>query len=194
VIKRKFEPHKGQWAFPGGFLDIDTGETLDDASIRELEEETGAVGIPVEQLRTYGDPDRDCRDRVITTMYYALVSPESVDPLTLKENSDAADYAWVNLRKPGKKLAFDHAKIMKDLVKRLEKEAMYSPAPFDLVNKLFTWPEIHGAYEAMLGRSISNIRRKLRARYKIADTGKKKKVTSSRPPSLLKYNGEKHPL
>src|ERR1043165_4557874 len=71
LVQRKRWPHEGRWALPGGFINMD--ESLEQAARRELEEETGARDIYVEQLSTFGDPKRDPRTRVISVAYIALV-------------------------------------------------------------------------------------------------------------------------
>src|SRR5437868_3762449 len=70
LIRRGLEPHKGQWALPGGFVRIE--ETLDDAARRELREEAGIENVFLEQLYTFGAIDRDPRERVVSVGYYAL--------------------------------------------------------------------------------------------------------------------------
>src|SRR5438445_12578682 len=71
LIQRGLAPFAGKWALPGGFVRVD--ETLDDASRRELEEETGITKVYLEQLYTFGEPRRDPRERVVSVAYYALV-------------------------------------------------------------------------------------------------------------------------
>src|SRR5574342_617670 len=72
LIERDLEPYKGRWALPGGFVHID--ESLEEAAMRELNEETGVENVFLEQLYTFGDVDRDTRDRVISVAYFALVN------------------------------------------------------------------------------------------------------------------------
>ena len=71
LIKRRGAPFKGRWALPGGFVQLN--ESLEAAANRELAEETGVTGVYLEQLYTFGEPDRDPRERVITVAYYALL-------------------------------------------------------------------------------------------------------------------------
>jgi 8-oxo-dGTP diphosphatase len=59
LIQRANEPHRGEWALPGGFVDID--EDLETAARRELEEETGITVGDIDQLHTFGAPERDPR-------------------------------------------------------------------------------------------------------------------------------------
>jgi 8-oxo-dGTP diphosphatase len=72
LIQRDIPPFQGQWALPGGFVRMD--ETIDEAATRELREETGIENVFLEQLYTFGDRDRDPRDRTVTVAYYALVN------------------------------------------------------------------------------------------------------------------------
>ena len=78
LIKRKHPPFKEMWAIPGGFVSID--ESLEEAALRELEEETGVRDVYLEQLYTFGDIGRDPRGRVVTVAYFALVPATAIDP------------------------------------------------------------------------------------------------------------------
>lgn len=89
MIKRGDHPYIGQWALPGGFVDIN--ESLDEAVLRELKEETGIGDIFMEQLYTWGDTDRDPRTRVISTSYITLVDSSLLD---IKASDDADDAKW----------------------------------------------------------------------------------------------------
>lgn len=92
MIKRKDHPCIGYWALPGGFVEMQ--ESLEYAAKRELQEETGLTGIGMEQIYTWGAPDRDPRTRVITTVYAAVLE-NGAKPV--KAGDDAADAAWFEL-------------------------------------------------------------------------------------------------
>src|SRR5262245_16512107 len=98
LIERGIPPYKGQWALPGGF--VRERETLEEAARRELQEETGLDDVYLEQLYTFGDPDRDPRGRTIAVAYYALTPPAPV-----QASSDAATAAWHPAARPPR-LAF----------------------------------------------------------------------------------------
>ncbi len=117
VVTRGGEPYKGRLALPGGFVDID--EDLPAAVVRELSEETGISvrGNQVEQLATYGTPDRDPRHRTISVAY-VVVLPELLEPVGGDDATDAHWHrvSWLQARKD--RLAFDHRQIVRDGVER----------------------------------------------------------------------------
>ena len=86
LIQRSNPPFQGWWALPGGLVEED--EDLDVCARRELEEETKVAGIALEQLHTFGAPQRDPRGRLVTVAYYTLVRPDLLNP---KAASDAAN-------------------------------------------------------------------------------------------------------
>ncbi|WP_445159351.1 NUDIX domain-containing protein [Mesohalobacter salilacus] len=109
LIKRKNEPFKNRYAFPGGF--VDNGEVVIEACQRELKEETG-LKIDIDDLRFinyYDQPDRDPRGRTITFAYAAIIAEEKL----IKGSDDAETAEWVDI-KDIKNLAFDHRAILKD--------------------------------------------------------------------------------
>ncbi|MBO7438373.1 MAG: NUDIX hydrolase [Bacteroidales bacterium] len=109
LIKRKRDPYKNCWAFPGGFTE--EGETLEQSAARELEEETGVQCQFLSQFKAFGDPGRDPRGRTITIVFYAYVDEDT----EAVANDDAADVDWFDLNNlPA--LAFDHAKILEEFI------------------------------------------------------------------------------
>ncbi len=113
LIKRADPPEKDKWALPGGFVDID--EDLETAVHRELQEETGISGIEIEQLHTFGAPDRDPRERIITVVYTALVH----DEMQANAASDAAEAEWFDINALPE-LAFDHDEIIRLACEKIE--------------------------------------------------------------------------
>lgn len=153
---REGEPYCGCWALPGGFLNMD--EDLDTCVRRELEEETGIKLSYLEQLYTFGRPDRDPRGRVITTAYMALVRPNE---MTVKAADDAVDFAWAAVHSLPP-MAFDHAEIIQKALDRLRSKILWQPIGMELLPNEFTLTDLQQVYEIVLGRSLDkrNFRRK----------------------------------
>ncbi|MBE0637120.1 MAG: NUDIX hydrolase [Bacteroidales bacterium] len=110
LIQRGNEPFRDQWAFPGGFIEME--ETLLNTAQRELEEETGLKGIDLRQFKTYGDPGRDPRGRTVTIIFYGFAEPKNS---SVTGADDAKNAGWFAVDKIPI-LAFDHQKILDDLL------------------------------------------------------------------------------
>ena len=121
LIRRKQEPFAGRWALPGGFVNVD--ENLDDAARRELLEETGLEPGSIEQLHTFGAPDRDPRERVVSVAYYALVN---IGEHRIRAASDAREAAWFPVAE-APDLAFDHDRILELALTRLKAKVRHQP-------------------------------------------------------------------
>lgn len=143
LIQRKHPPFEGQWALPGGFVDID--EDLRDAAVRELEEETGVKPSHLEQFGAFGDPERDPRGRVITVAYLSLLPS---DPLPPQGADDAADARWWPVRDPPA-LAFDHAHVLDRALAHLKRRLQDTASALDLAPEGFTTGELRAVYNAL---------------------------------------------
>lgn len=109
LIRRKYPPHKGSYALPGGFLEA--GETVEEACRRELREETGMSVGKLRLVGVYSKPGRDPRGPTVSVAYLAKVRKG-----TAAAGDDAAAAEWVSgwRRMP---LAFDHAAIIADAIR-----------------------------------------------------------------------------
>ena len=138
LVKRRNEPYKDCWAFPGGFMEID--EDLKTCARREVMEETGMALGEVFQFRSYSAGDRDPRERVITVVHFAFDALVEV-----KGSDDAAEAQWFDIDNLPV-LAFDHRTIIHELFEFLEDVIYndlffkYSPEgiPMDALSKLTT--------------------------------------------------------
>lgn len=151
TIRRGEEPFLGQWALPGGFLRPD--EDLQEAAARELQEETAlsAQQVHLEQLASYGTPDRDPRMRTVTVAYLALAA----DLPAPTAGSDAAEARWQpveSLLADG--LAFDHARILRDGVERARAKLEYTPLAAAFCPPEFTISELRRVYEVVWGTEL----------------------------------------
>jgi 8-oxo-dGTP diphosphatase len=107
LIKRANEPFKGQWAVPGGFVDMD--EELHDAAVRELAEETGLTGVKLEQMHTFGAVGRDPRGRQITVCFLGITDK---DNMAVTGGDDASEAKWWPTDALPEPLAFDHTQVV----------------------------------------------------------------------------------
>lgn len=111
LIKRRYEPFKGQWCLPGGH--VEHGEQVRDAAVREAKEETG-LDVQLQDLfGVYDGPGRDPRGPVISIVYTATAGQEALDPAT-----DAADAEWFPVSTLPDRLGFDHDRIVADYLRR----------------------------------------------------------------------------
>jgi 8-oxo-dGTP diphosphatase len=183
LIRRGLAPFLGRWALPGGF--VRDGESLDDAAFRELREETGVKDVYLEQLYSFGEPDRDPRGRVLSVAYFALVSADR----TLEPGTDAAEAAWhpAGAVPP---LAFDHAGILSYALERLRNKLEYTTVGFQLLPKEFTLTELQGVYEAILGRDLDkrNFRRKIGLLGILEPVAGRRREGRTRPARLWRFS------
>jgi 8-oxo-dGTP diphosphatase len=182
LVKRGIAPFAGKFAIPGGFVLED--ESLDQAALRELKEETGVGDVYLEQLYSFGDPGRDPRGRVITVAYYALISG---DRSPLVAGTDAADAQWCAVRELPH-LAFDHRKILDYALERLRNKLEYTTVGFQLLPSRFSLTELQEVYEAILGKKLDkrNFRRKL-ALLKVLRPTREYRHGGRRPARLYEF-------
>jgi 8-oxo-dGTP diphosphatase len=115
LVKRRNPPFKGMWALPGGF--VESGETVEEAAVREAKEETGLTVEIIRLLGVYSDPKRDPRGPTVGTVFICKrINGE------LKADTDAKEVKEFSIRDLPP-LAFDHAKIVSDAIKIFEDPA-----------------------------------------------------------------------
>jgi len=149
LVERGVDPFQGQLALPGGFLDHD-GEDIVAAAHRELRQEAGldASRLHLEQLGTYGAPDRDPRGRVVSVAYLAI-APGLPEPVA---GDDAAEAVWTPVEHvlSGRSvLAFDHGLILTDGLERARAKLEHTALATAFCTDTFTISELQAVYEAV---------------------------------------------
>ena len=201
LVRRAEQPQRDRWALPGGFVGID--EDLEDAARRVLKTKGGLTDVYVEQLYTFGRPDRDPRTRVVSVVYMALADLAALE----KAASEASDVrcladlevGWtsesggpaeaVDSDSRRLLLAFDHAEILGLAVKRLRGKLDYAPVGFEFLPQRFTLRQLQDIHEAVLGRSVNkdSFRRRMLAGGQLKATGTRQGDVAYRPAELYRF-------
>ena len=194
LVKRSQHPSMGQWALPGGFIDLQTDRQLGDTARRKLKEKTGIDTPYLEQVATFGDDQRDARGWSVTVAYFALIPSDYIE-VTSTEGSE--EVVWVSLDEIAKKysLAFDHNSILQACYERLRSKVQYTSLPINLLPKAFTLSELQKIFEIIMDKAIEkkSFRRRILDADIIEETGAMK-TGSNRPAKLYcaKPVGENH--
>jgi 8-oxo-dGTP diphosphatase len=189
LIKRKNEPFQKMWALPGGL--VLQGESLDEAVNRELKEEAGIDVNYLEQLYTFGQPNRDPRNQVVSVSYFGLIRPQDYQ---LSAQTDAEDVAWFNIKKLPARLAFDHKKIIDTAIKRLRGKITYEPIGFELLEKEFPFSDLEKLYQTLLDQDIDrrNFKKKISSLGILEELKETVQRGAGRPAHLFKFNKKKY--
>ena len=187
TVKRREAPFKGRWALPGGF--VRPQENLEQAAQRELAEEAGLKPgeVHLEQLATYGEPDRDPRMRTVTVAYLAL-APDLPAP---EPGGDALAAAWRSvdqLRQSKTPLAFDHHTILRDGVERARAKLEYTPLAASFCASVFTVADLRRVYEIVWGTRLDprNFHRKVTGTPQFLVPVKRTRTEVGRPAELYR--------
>ena len=184
LVERSTHPDLGLWGLPGGFVDLQLDETLEQAALRKLEEKTGVIPPYIEQLQTIGNATRDKRGWSVTICYTSLIAYQAC-AASIETVNDAA---WVNVSDlEVMTLAFDHQEIIQIALQRLREKALYSIVPAYALEEKFTLPDLQQLHEVLIGKSIQkkSFRRRIEQADLLIDTGEKRQE-SGRPAALYR--------
>jgi len=191
--KRNEEPFNNCWSLPGTL--VRKGESLTDAAYRTLAEKIQVDNLYLEQLYSFGDPNRDPREspnsfgvRYLSVSYFALVRYENAKIIAKSDSN----ISWYKINEVPN-LAFDHDEILNYGFNRLRNKLQYSPIAFDVLPQKFTLNEVFQLYCTILGENFSdysNFRSRLLKLGFLSDTGVKVSRGAGRPASLYKFDSE----
>jgi ADP-ribose pyrophosphatase YjhB (NUDIX family) len=149
LIQRGLKPEKGKWSLMGGFLQ--PNEDLQQAADRILKKLTGLEGVYMEQMRAFGDPQRDPVERTLSVAYFALID------IHRYEKQLSADYhaEWFHV-KSMPELIFDHKEMVEIAKKQLRYKASLHPILFELLPPRFTIPQLQMLYQGIYDTNFDN--------------------------------------
>ena len=149
LVQRGLKPEKGKWSLMGGFLQ--PGESLEQASNRILKQLTGLEGVYMEQMRAFGEPERDPVERTLSIAYFALIDIHQYE----KQLSNEYHPEWFHVKKMPD-LIFDHKKMVDIATRQLRYKAALHPILFELLPSRFTIPQLQILYEGIYDTTFDN--------------------------------------
>jgi 8-oxo-dGTP diphosphatase len=187
LIKRSFEPMKGNWSLAGGF--VEEKESLDEAAARILRTHTGLEKIYLKQSGSYGETDRDPGARVISTAYCALIAIRDI-------NSQLAERTKAHWRSISDlpDLIFDHSEMVAKALSDLQDQVKVKPVGFELLPEKFTLVQLQDLYEAIYRRKIDkrNFRKKILSMGILEKLDEKERETSKKGAFYYRFNKERY--
>lgn len=183
LLKRNFEPARGEWSLMGGF--VQENESVDDAAKRVLAELTGLDEVYMEQVEAFGSVHRDPGGRVVSIAYYALVNINEYDRELVRQHNAF----WININELPP-LIFDHSAMVEKARALMQQKASTKPIGFNLLPSLFTLSQLQSLYEAIYGEPLDkrNFRKRVAEMNYIEKTDKIDKTGSKRGAALYQFN------
>ncbi len=187
IFKRRVKPLMGTWSLIGSFVRLH--EDVSDAAQRVLKEITGLENVFMEELKTYGKPDRDPGYRCISIAQYALIRIGEYD----KELVERHGAHWYDIDEVPN-LVLEHNQMVKDALVRIRRKARYKPIGFELLPEKFTIPQLQRLYEAVYQKKLDarNFRKKVLSLNVLIKLEEKDKSTSRRGAFLYKFDKSKY--
>ncbi len=189
LVEREEHPFKNKLSLPGVFVGIN--ETLDEATVRGIKEETGLQDLYFEQLYTWGDINRDPRMRIISVSYIAIVDIEKIHLLAGERTTSVALYDVDELIASDMKLAFDHKKIIEYGRERIKNKVEYAPIAFEFLAEKFTLPELQRVYEILLNKKLYKAGFRQKVASIVEETGEMTSGDAHRPSKYYRFVADK---
>ncbi|MCE5346510.1 MAG: NUDIX domain-containing protein [Bacteroidales bacterium] len=187
LIKRNFEPAKGEWSLAGGF--VQDKESLDEAAFRILRNLTGLEIIFMKQSYSYGDTNRDPGARVISIAYFALIPIMDINQeLTIQNGAH-----WTSITQLPD-LIFDHSAMVRKALSDLQMQIKIKPVGFNLLPDKFTLVQLQELYEAIYQRKVDkrNFRKKILSMAILEKLDEKEKETSKKGAYYYRFNKKQY--
>jgi 8-oxo-dGTP diphosphatase len=188
-IKKLYEQHPvltsdQYWSLFGGHVPEE--QDLDEFARELLFKATGLKNVFLQQIQAFGSLERVPYTRVITIGYYALINP---DYYNLKQSSTAKSLQWFNINELPP-LCFDHDRIIRQALVKIQQEVMYHPVGFHLLPEKFTLTEIQSLYEVILNKNMDtrNFRKKVAKMGLLIDSGEKQQNVAHRAARLYQFD------
>ena len=188
LSKRLKKPFINQYVLPGGF--IDKNKSVEESAKEILKRDTNIENIYLEQLYTFGDVDRDPRNRVITISYFALVDKSKLD---INYSEKYCGFNWFSKSDLNKiKIAFDHRKIINLAFERIRNKIEYTNIAFQLLPEKFTFSQLQEVYEIILEKELDrrNFRKKIMELNILEELNETVQIGRMRPAKLFKFKKE----
>lgn len=188
MIKIAEGAYGGKWCLPGGLVGYN--ESLEQAVKRILFQKTNISGLYLEQLYTFGDPDRDNRSRAISVAYFALVN--NIESFKIQTIPYYAEVKWTKVDEISE-TAFDHKQIVKYALARLQAKLSYTNIAYTLLPNDFTLTELQQIYEIILQKKLDkrNFRKKIMALGLVEQSEEKLTGKPFRPAQLFHFTQKK---
>ncbi len=186
LFRRKVDPLRGSWSLIGAFIKNDL--SISDGAKQILLESTGLENVYLEELKTYGDIDRDPGRRVISIAYFSLIRIDGFN----KKIVEQYDARWFDLNEIPE-LILDHGKMVEDAIVKLKDRARHQPIGFNLLPEYFTIIELQKLYESIYQKELDsrNFRKKITSFDILTKTDRKDKSGSKKGAFLYKFNKDK---
>lgn len=188
LFKRKYNPFKGSWSLLG---DAPDGKNSMDQSAQDIIYKlTGAKDIYLNQLKTYGDVDRDPRERVVSIVYFSLIRVNYFNTIDLEKHN----VKWFDLYDIPE-IVLDHNQMVDDALIKLRDIAKTVPVGFKLLPKLFTLPQLQNLYECIYNTKFDsrNFRKKILSKGFLEKSDKKDKSSSKKGAFLYRFKSINDP-